>query len=76
MFQVVHKDHNSLDLDFFENMHTVYDVKKDVDTNQIVFLFFDDVNKWHYVSSSDYRPLGYNSGGGASILLDKKESGI
>lgn len=63
MFQVVHKDHNCFDLEFFENLHTVYDVKKDADTNQIVFLFFDDVNGWHYVVASDYIPLGYNRGG-------------
>ena len=57
MFQVVHKDHNDLSLDFFENLHIVYDVKKDTDTNQIVFLFYDDKNGWHYVGADNYIPV-------------------
>ena len=60
MFQVVHKDHNSFDLDFFENLHAVYDVKKDVDTNLIMFLFYDDIEGWHYVPAMFYMPIGNN----------------
>ena len=58
MFQVVYKDHNDLALDFFENLHTVYDVKKDADTNQIMFLLFDDTEGWYYMPAMFYRPLG------------------
>lgn len=60
MFQVVHKDHNDLYLGFFENLYSVYDVKKDADTNQIMFLFYDDKNGWHYVAADDYVPTNNN----------------
>ena len=55
MFQVVHKDH--LYLNFFENQHFVYDVKKDADTNQIMFLFYNEKDGWHYVAADDYIPI-------------------
>lgn len=60
MFQVVHKDHNDLSIDFFEHLHYVYDVKKDADSNQIMFLFYDDMEGWHYVPAMFYMPLGNN----------------
>lgn len=64
MFQVIHKDHNSLmDADFFNNLKTVYDIKKNFETNDLMFLFYD-YNKqcWYYESSEDYIPLGQQRG--------------
>lgn len=59
MFQVVNKDHNSLmDAEFFDNLKTVYDIKRDVDTNELTFLFYDhEEKKWYYESAENYAPL-------------------
>lgn len=64
MFQVIHKDHNSLlDADFFAYLKTVYDIKKNFDTNEITFLFYDFENKkWYYESADDYVPVGQQRG--------------
>ena len=64
MFQVVHKNHNSLmDADFFNNLKTVYDIKKDFETNELIFLFYDyDKQCWYYESAADYIPLGQQGG--------------
>lgn len=57
MFQVVHKDYNDLSLDFFEHLHYVYDVKKDADSNQIMFLFYDKNDGWTYHPAENYVPV-------------------
>jgi hypothetical protein len=59
MFQVVHKDHcNLMDDLFFSNFKTVYDVKKNFDTNEVTFLFYDyDKKNWYYESADDYMPI-------------------
>lgn len=64
MFQVIHKDHNNLmDAEFFNNMKTVYDIKKDFETNQLMFLFYDyDKQRWYYEPAADYIPLGQQRG--------------
>lgn len=63
MFQVVHKDHNTFATGFLTNWETVYDVKKNFETNEIMFLFYDrDSSSWEYRSADGYEPIGQTKG--------------
>ena len=57
MFKVVKNGYDDLSLDFYENIHFVYDVKKDVDTNEIMFLFYDTKKGWIYRPAEDFVPV-------------------
>ena len=57
MFRVVHKDQNDFSLDFYVNMHNVYDVKKDLESNEIMFLFYDPIEGWIYRPAENYVPV-------------------
>lgn len=63
MFQVVHKNHNTLDTGFLENWESVYDVKRDLESNKLMFLFYSrEESTWEYRDAADYEPIGLNEG--------------
>ena len=57
MFQVVRKDYNSLESDILDNIESVYDVKRDFESNEIMFLFYDTKKGWIYRPAEDFVPV-------------------
>lgn len=49
MFYVVLKDTTYVE--------TVYDVKHDNETNQLMFLTYDTLYGWQYIPADDYEPV-------------------
>lgn len=58
MFKVI-KQTSKLTIDNLADIQTVYGIKTDYETNQIMFLFYDD-GKWVYKPADDYMPIIQN----------------
>lgn len=60
MFSVIPKEIGSFDIDMLHKIETVYHVKTDHETNQLMFLFYNrETGEWVYRPANDYNPVEY-----------------